>query len=104
MDLLHLPYSRSSSSSSSDSSSSDTGYKNVECDDDDEALGCNHEWCEDQPGLYKSQFFTAFFINFVSYPFCISICQSIFSKALGPRPQVGTKEEGEGEQQQFDVL
>ena len=44
--------------------------------------------CEDQPGLYKSQFFIAFFINFVSYPFCISISQSIFSKALGPRPQV----------------
>ncbi len=61
--------------------------RNVDCGDDGDPLGCSKDWCEDQPGLYEAQFFTAFFINFVAYPFCIAISQSLFSTALGPRPQ-----------------
>ncbi len=66
---------------------SEVGYRNVDCDDGDDPTGCKHDWCKDQPGVYMAQFFTAFFINFLAYPFCISICTSTFSKALGPRPQ-----------------
>jgi len=60
----------------------------TDCDDEEEEEYCSHDWCDDQPAVYKSQFFIAFFINFFAYPYCVSICQSLFSKGIGPRPQV----------------
>ena len=61
--------------------------RNVDClETADEA--CKYCWCYTQPAVTKGQFFVGFFLGFIGYPYCIAICQSIYSKAIGPRPQV----------------
>ena len=46
------------------------------------------EWCKDQPALQVWQLFGGIIIGTIGYPFAIAITQSIFSKIIGPRPQV----------------
>ena len=43
---------------------------------------------QDQPALKIWQLFGGIVIGTIGYPFSIAITQSIFSKIIGPRPQV----------------
>lgn len=49
---------------------------------------CAWDWCLSQPQLNQVQFFIGFLAVFLAYPFCTTICLSLFSKVIGPRPQV----------------
>ena len=51
---------------------------------------CGHDWCEDTPQIQKWQFFLGIILTFTCYPFCLAIVQALFSKVLGPRPQVSS--------------
>ena len=44
--------------------------------------GCGLDWCEYTPAITLAQFYTGYAISAVSYPFCMAICQAIFSKVL----------------------
>ncbi len=61
----------------------------VDCTDEDSGPPlCYHRWCEYTPAITIYQFFGGCVIGFVGYPFCLASTQAIYSKALGPRPQV----------------
>lgn len=63
------------------------GRAKVPCESES-SDSCPYDWCTKIPGLNIVQFFVGFLIAFGGYPYCTALCQSIFSKALGPRPQV----------------
>jgi len=63
------------------------GIRNTHCDDEAGQGGCALPWCEYTPALTLFQFYLGYAISAVSYPFCMAICQGIFSKVIGPRPQ-----------------
>ena len=65
-----------------------TSYRNVDCSGEEGPPLCGHDWCGDQPAISKAQFFISFFVGFFGYPYCIALAQGIYSKAIGPRPQV----------------
>ena len=63
--------------------------KNIPCENAASATsGCALDWCEHQPALEVWQLFGGIIIGTIGYPFAIAITQSIFSKIIGPRPQV----------------
>ncbi|TRY68880.1 hypothetical protein TCAL_11023 [Tigriopus californicus] len=62
------------------------GRAKVPCESES-SDSCPYDWCTKIPGLNIVQFFVGFLIAFGGYPYCTALCQSIFSKALGPRPQ-----------------
>jgi len=49
--------------------------------------GCDLAWCSYTPKLTEFQFYLGYVIATLSFPFCIGLCQAMFSKALGGRPQ-----------------
>lgn len=51
--------------------------------------GCpqSQEWCNTVPQLPMAQLAVAFFTVMTGYPIALSICQGLYSKMLGPRPQ-----------------
>ena len=61
---------------------------NQDCEVEGNEPGCIYEWCETQLQLNFIQFLFGFLAVFLFYPYCIGLCQSIYSKVLGPRPQV----------------
>ena len=63
------------------------GMRNNNCDDDTGHGGCALKWCEYTPALTLFQFYLGYGISAMSYPFCMAICQGMFSKVIGPRPQ-----------------
>jgi len=63
------------------------GMRNTDCDDEMGQGGCALRWCENTPALTLFQFYLGYGISAVAYPFCMAICQGIFSKVIGPRPQ-----------------
>ena len=50
--------------------------------------GCELEWCKNQSALTIWQLFGAIVLGTIGYPYAVAITQSIFSKIIGPRPQV----------------
>lgn len=66
--------------------------RNVECSAEEGPPLCGHEWCDDQAAISEAQFFVSFFVGFFGYPYCVAISQAIYSKAIGPRPQVRAKQ------------
>ncbi len=62
--------------------------RNVECSNPEKGDGCALDWCEYTPGMNVYQIFGGIILGTIGYPFCVTITQSIFSKMLGPRPQV----------------
>ena len=56
------------------------GMRNTDCDDEMGQGGCALRWCENTPALTLFQFYLGYGISAVAYPFCMAICQGIFSK------------------------
>ena len=56
------------------------GVRNNNCKDGDGAGGCALEWCETTPAVTLFQFYLGYAISAVSFPYCMAICQAIFSK------------------------
>ena len=53
-----------------------------------ECVGCHLDWCAEQPALDLVQFIIGVVILTLGHPFRIALTQSIYSKMLGPIPQV----------------
>lgn len=51
-------------------------------------IGCPYDWCYEIPKLSVEQFMIGYVFCLLGYPFCMALCGSLFSKALGPIPQV----------------
>ena len=64
--------------------------RNIPCEDASNTVnpGCELEWCETTPAITVWQLFGGVVVGTIGYPYALSITQSIFSKMLGPRPQV----------------
>lgn len=60
------------------------------CDDVPELVGCpsSQEWCFTTPGMTMTQFIIGYALTALGYPIGVTLIQTIFSKILGPRPQV----------------
>lgn len=56
----------------------------------EDILGCpsSQEWCKSTPALTFTQFLTGYILTAFGYPVGVTLIQTIFSKILGPRPQV----------------
>jgi MFS transporter, ceroid-lipofuscinosis neuronal protein 7 len=57
-----------------------------------ELLGCPpiQEWCRTTMAMTVTQFLLGFALTSIGYPIGVTLIQTIFSKVLGPRPQVHT--------------
>ena len=51
-------------------------------------IGCNYEWCSEIPKVTLAQFLVGYVFATVGYPFCMGLTGALFSKVLGPIPQV----------------
>merc|ERR1719445_2457343 len=49
--------------------------------------GCDLSWCSYTPKLTEFQFYLGYVVATLSFPFCIGLCQAMFSKSLGGQPQ-----------------
>lgn len=60
------------------------------CINETELVGCptSQEWCEYTPGMTIFQFVLGYILTVLGYPIGVTLIQTIFSKILGPRPQV----------------
>lgn len=58
-----------------------------------EFLGCpsDQEWCTYTPAMTVTQFMLGYVLTVFGYPTAVTLIQTIFSKILGPRPQVSLK-------------
>ena len=58
-----------------------------------EAVGCPYyyDWCFDTPAILLWQFLLGTFFVSVGYPVCNVMSYTIYSKILGPKPQVCSK-------------
>jgi len=67
-----------------------TNTRNIPCEDASNTVnpGCELDWCETIPAITVWQLFGGVVVGTIGYPYALSITQSIFSKMLGPRPQV----------------
>jgi len=65
------------------------GLRNIDCDEsaDQEPPGCAFKWCEYTPAILEVQFYIHYAMSSIAFPYCTAICQAMFSKVLGPRPQ-----------------
>lgn len=59
-------------------------------DHGDEPTGCPAEqaWCLYTPMIHLAQFLTSAVLIGIGYPFCHVISYALYSKILGPKPQV----------------
>lgn len=62
-------------------------------DEGDQLLGCplSQPWCEYTPALTVTQFLLSYICASIGYPLGVTLIQTLFSKVLGPRPQVNIK-------------
>lgn len=60
----------------------------VSCEDSQDIGCCALDWCKEQSALNVPQFVIAFCIFAAGHPFRVSITQALFTKILGPVPQV----------------
>ena len=60
----------------------------VPCSESQDLGCCALDWCEEQAAMNVPQFVIGFCILAAGHPFRISITQSLFTKILGPVPQV----------------
>merc|ERR1712176_318831 len=65
----------------------DSFFRNNDCHGDGGEGGCDLEWCEYTPAVTLVQFYLGYAISAISFPYCMAICQAVFSKVIGPRPQ-----------------
>ncbi len=59
-------------------------------DGQSEQVGCPayQEWCATTPSMTVLQFILGFVVTAIGYPIGITLIQTLYSKILGPRPQV----------------
>ena len=50
--------------------------------------GCPFDWCSEIPKIHVEQFMVGYVFALLGYPFCVALCGALFSKSLGPIPQV----------------
>ena len=50
--------------------------------------GCPFDWCSEIPKIHVEQFMVGYVFALLGYPFCVALCGALFSKVLGPIPQV----------------
>ena len=62
--------------------------KSIPCSETQQNGCCALDWCKDQAAMTVAQFIIGFVILAAGYPFRVSLTQSIWSKILGPAPQV----------------
>ncbi len=53
-------------------------------------MGCVESWCADVHEIYLYQYILCMLMIAIGYPASSLLCYSIFSKILGPFPQVGS--------------
>lgn len=55
-----------------------------------EPVGCpwDYSWCAYTPKIYLAQFFGGTLLIAIGYPTCNVMSYTLFSKILGPKPQV----------------
>jgi ceroid-lipofuscinosis MFS transporter 7 len=65
------------------------GYINAAVNET-EIIGCPsvQKWCYYIPAMTITQFLLGYAFTAVGYPIAVTLIQTIFSKILGPRPQV----------------
>jgi len=65
-------------------------YGNTNTVNETEVVGCPsvQTWCYYIPAMTITQFLLGYAFTAVGYPIGITLIQTIFSKVLGPRPQV----------------
>ena len=65
-------------------------YGNANTVNETEAVGCPsvQTWCYYIPAMTITQFILGYAFTAVGYPIGVTLIQTIFSKVLGPRPQV----------------
>ena len=61
---------------------------NEDCQTEEFIPGCEWAWCEHQPQLNIVQFLIGFEAVFIGTAICQAIIMALYSKVLGPRPQV----------------
>ena len=61
---------------------------NIPCGENEQNECCDLAWCKEQAAMTVPQFVIAFIIFATGHPFRVALTQSIFSKILGPAPQV----------------
>ena len=62
----------------------------IKCSNISKVGCCDLEWCKEQSAMTVWQLVIGFAIFTMGHPFRISLTQSIFSKILGPVPQVNS--------------
>ena len=55
-------------------------------------IGCKYDWCSRIPKVTITQFMVGYVFATVGYPFCMGLTGALFSKVLGPIPQVSMRE------------
>lgn len=55
-----------------------------------ESVGCpsSQEWCATTPSMTVFQMVLGFVVTAIGYPTGVTLIQTLYSKILGPRPQV----------------
>ena len=53
-------------------------------------ISCPYDWCNEIPKIHVEQFMAGYVFALLGYPFCVALCGALFSKVLGPIPQVST--------------
>lgn len=58
--------------------------------ENEEQIGCptTQEWCSTTNAMTMSQFIVGYSLTSVGYPIGVTVIQTLYSKILGPRPQV----------------
>ena len=51
-------------------------------------IACEYDWCSEIPKIHVEQFMVGYVFALLGYPFCVALCGALFSKVLGPIPQV----------------
>ena len=54
-------------------------------------IACPYAWCSRIAKISVAQFMAGYIFALLGYPFCVALCGSLFSKVLGPIPQVSTQ-------------
>lgn len=55
-----------------------------------ETVGCpeSQKWCATTPAMTELQMVLGFIVTAIGYPTGVTLIQTLYSKILGPRPQV----------------
>ena len=76
-------------------SAENPSFRNVDCATSNGGQSyCAHEWCDSQPALNLVQYIVGVCLSSITNAFNQGLVQGVFSKMLGPIPQVSFKKKG----------